>query len=374
MPSNIKIIKDIISQNSTLLKYLINNSKFEFKFKKFKKFKTILIIGMGGSILGAKAIYDFLKHKTKKNFIFIDNLDENYLKSIKKNNNLSKSLFIIISKSGNTTETISNTYFFKSFLKSKNTIILTENKNSFLRNLAKEKKFNFLEHKKFIGGRYSVLSEVGMLPAYLMGFKVENFKKNLGKFIYNKKIILSSANLINKLKIKNAKILVFFNYVPELNNFLYWSQQLFAESLGKNKKGFIPVISNAPKDHHSLLQLYLDGPKDKVFYIFSSSKRGNLKTKSDFFNDNVKYLRKKKYNDIKDSQKNAFLRVLKNKKIPFREINIQKFNEDTIGKLFLQFIMETIFLGKLINVNPFDQPAVEEVKVLTKKFLVSKKF
>ena len=374
MPSNIKIINDIITQNSILLKYLINNSKFEFKFKKFKKFKTILIIGMGGSILGAKAIYDFLKHKTKKNFIFIDNLDENYLKSIKKNNNLSKSLFIIISKSGNTTETISNTYFFKSFLKSKNTIILTENKNSFLRNLAKEKKFNFLEHKKFIGGRYSVLSEVGMLPAYLMGFKVENFKKNLGKFIYNKKIILSSANLINKLKIKNAKILVFFNYVPELNNFLYWSQQLFAESLGKNKKGFIPVISNAPKDHHSLLQLYLDGPKDKVFYIVSSSKRGNLKTKSDFFNDNVQYLRKKKYNNIKDSQKNAFLRVLKNKKIPFREINIQKFNEDTIGKLFLQFIMETIFLGKLINVNPFDQPAVEEVKVLTKKFLVSKKF
>ena len=374
MSSNIKIINDIITQNSILLKYLINNSKFEFKFKKFKKFKTILIIGMGGSILGAKAIYDFLKHKTKKNFIFIDNLDENYLKSIKKNNNLSKSLFIIISKSGNTIETISNTYFFKSFLKSKNTIILTENKNSFLRNLAKEKKFNFLEHKKFIGGRYSVLSEVGMLPAYLMGFKVENFKKNLGKFIYNKKIILSSAKLINKLKIKNAKILVFFNYVPELNNFLYWSQQLFAESLGKNKKGFIPVISNAPKDHHSLLQLYLDGPKDKVFYIVSSSKRGNLKTKSDFFNDNVQYLRKKKYNNIKDSQKNAFLRVLKNKKIPFREINIQKFNEDTIGKLFLQFIMETIFLGKLINVNPFDQPAVEEVKVLTKKFLVSKKF
>jgi len=374
MSSNIKIINDIITQNSTLLKYLINNSKFEFKFKKFKKFKTILIIGMGGSILGAKAIYDFLKHKTKKNFIFIDNLDENYLKSIKKNNNLSKSLFIIISKSGNTTETISNTYFFKSFLKSKNTIILTENKNSFLRNLAKEKKFNFLEHKKFIGGRYSVLSEVGMLPAYLMGFKVENFKKNLGKFIYNKKIILSSVNLINKLKIKNAKILVFFNYVPELNNFLYWSQQLFAESLGKNKKGFIPVISNAPKDHHSLLQLYLDGPKDKVFYIVSSSKRGNLKTKSDFFNDNVQYLRKKKYNNIKNSQKNAFLRVLKNKKIPFREINIQKFNEDTIGKLFLQFIMETIILGKLINVNPFGQPAVEEVKVLTKKFLVSKKF
>ena len=213
-----------------------------------------------------------------------------------------------------------------------------------------------------------------MLPAYLMGLKVENFKKNLSKFIYNKKIILNSINLFNKLKINKAKILIFFNYVPELNNFLYWSQQLFAESLGKNKKGFIPVVSIAPKDHHSLLQLYLDGPKDKVFYIFSSSKRGNLKTKSGFFSDSIWYLRKKKYSNIKNSQKNAFLRVLKNKKIPFREINIQKFDENTIGKLFLQFIMETILLGKLINVNPFDQPAVEEVKVLTKKFLASKKF
>ena len=129
-------------------------------------------------------------------------------------------------------------------------------------------------------------------------------------------------------------------------------------------------------------QLYLDGPKDKVFYIFSSSKRGNLKTKSDFFSDSIRYLRKKKYSNIKNSQKNAFLRVLKNKKIPFREINIQKFDENTIGKLFLQFIIETILLGKLINVNPFDQPAVEEVKVLTKifsfkvlkKFLICRKF
>ena len=304
---NIDFKRDIyhVLSNKFNLSFNIND------FKKFRKFKNIAIVGMGGSILGTNAIHDFLKYKIKKKVTFFDNLEIEKINKFKKENNKKNYLFIIISKSGNTIETISNTYFFKSFLKSKNTIILTENKNSFLRNLAKEKKFNFLEHKKFIGGRYSVLSEVGMLPAYLMGFKVENFKKNLGKFIYNKKIILSSAKLINKLKIKNAKILVFFNYVPELNNFLYWSQQLFAESLGKNKKGFIPVISNAPKDHHSLLQLYLDGPKDKVFYIVSSSKRGNLKTKSDFFNDNVQYLRKKKYNNIKDSQKNAFLKVLK---------------------------------------------------------------
>jgi len=152
---------------------------------------------------------------------------------------------------------------------------------------------------------------------------------------------------------------------------LYWSQQLFAESLGKKKRGFLPVISNAPKDHHSLLQLYLDGPKDKIFYIFSTDRVGNLKTKLNFFDENMSHLKKKQYNDLKISQKNAFVSILKSKKILFREIKIKKFNEETIGKLFLQFVIETIFLGGVFKINPFDQPAVEEVKILTKKFLRS---
>ena len=117
MLSNTKIIKQVFKENTVFFKNMISDVKFDSNYKNFKKFKTIIIIGMGGSILGTKAIYSFLKHKIKKKLIFIDNLDENYLNHIKRNNNLSKSLFLIISKSGNTNETILNMYFLKNFLK-----------------------------------------------------------------------------------------------------------------------------------------------------------------------------------------------------------------------------------------------------------------
>ena len=373
MLSNTKIIQEVLKENSILFKHMISDIKFDAKYSNLRKYKTIVIIGMGGSILGTKAIYSFLKHKIRKKFIFLDNLDENYLKQIKKNENLSKSLFLIISKSGNTDETILNMYFLKNFLKHNNTIILSENRDNFLRKIAVKNKYFFVNHNKLIGGRYSVLSNVGMLPAYLMDLKIEDFKKNLTKLINNKKFLLKSLNLIKKFKLKKKNILIFFNYIPELNDFLLWAQQLFAESLGKNQKGFIPVISNAPKDHHSLLQLYLDGPKDKIFYVFSSERKSSVKTKSTFFDHGMQHLNKKKYNTIINSQKNAFLTALKSKKIAFREVKVNKFDEDTLGKLFLSFIIETIILGKIMNINPFDQPAVEQVKILTKKFLKLKK-
>ena len=374
MLSNRKIIGEVLKENIVFFKNMMLDLKFDARYKYFKKFRTIVVIGMGGSILGTKAIYSFLRHKIKKKLIFLDNLDETYLKQIKKNQNLSRSLFLIISKSGKTYETILNMYFLKNLLKRENTIILSENTDNFLRKVAIKNKFFFANHNKFIGGRYSVLSNVGMLPAYLMNLKIENFKKNFRKLINNKKFLFKSLSLIKKFKLKKTKTLVFFNYIPELNDFLFWVQQLFAESLGKNGKGFIPVISNAPKDHHSLLQLYLDGPKDKVFYVFSSEKKISIKTKSTFFDKEMHYLNKKKYSTIINSQKNAFITALKLKKIPFREIKIKKFDEETLGKLFSSFIIETIFLGKIMKINPFDQPAVEQVKILTKKFLKLKKF
>ena len=371
------VINELIRDNNNLFKSFLLDSNYRFKFQKikdFKKFQMVIVIGMGGSILGAKAIYSFLKHKIKKEFIFIDNLDEGTLKNVKKKYNLSKSLFLVVSKSGNTNETIINLSYFKSFLKKSNTIVVAENRNNFLHGFAKNKEFNFIKHNPFIGGRYSVFSEVGMLPAYLMGLKPENFKKNLIKLINNRNFLSSSIRQISKLNIKKSKTLVFFNYVPELNDFLFWCQQLLAESLGKNKKGFIPVVSNAPKDHHSLLQLYLDGPKDKIFYVFSLKEAKSMKIDSNFFGNKMEYLNKKTYHDVKSSQKNAFIKILKEKKIPFREIIVKKFDEDTIGKLFFSFIFETIVLGKMIEVNPFDQPAVEKIKILTKNFLNSKKF
>ncbi len=371
-----EIEKEIKKNRKELYNSFFKNYKYSYslkKIKKYKKFQTIVVIGMGGSILAAKAIYSFLEHKIKKKFIFIDNLDENYINKTKKNNKLSRALFLIISKSGNTNETIINSSYFKNYFKSSNVIVISEKKNNILFNFAKKNGFEFIKHEPFIGGRYSIFSEVGMIPAYLMGLKIENFKKNSINFFNNKKLLSNSLQNLKKINFKKFKILIFFNYVPELNDFLFWCQQLMAESLGKNQKGFMPVISSAPKDHHSLLQLYLDGPKDKIFYIFSAKQSKKTKLNFNIFDERTDYLNKKNYNDIKRSQKDAFIEVLKRNKTPFREIVVKKFDEDNLGKLFLSFIFETISLGKIFNLDPFDQPAVEEVKSLTKRFLKLRK-
>ena len=355
---------------------LSNQFKLSCKLKdlnKFKRFNTVVVIGMGGSILGAEAIYHFLKKKIKKEFLFLNNIDEEELKEIKDKKNLNKILFIIISKSGNTVETLSNIRALKIIKKgSKNIIIISEKKQNPLYLLAKKMKLFHIEHKSYIGGRYSVLSEVGLVPAYLMGVNVLRLRKNLlNHFSGKNKIYLqdNSTKLARILQKKKFKTLIFFNYVPQLNKFLYWNQQLIAESLGKKGKGFLPIISPAPKDHHSLLQLYLDGPEDKLFYVFGTDIGNKEKLNSNFLDKKLDFLNNKSLSQIKTAQKNAFLKSLKKKRIPFREFKIRDFSEKVLGELFSYFILETAIVGKLININPFDQPAVEEVKINTKRIL-----
>ncbi len=355
------------------------SSKFQFNFSKkdihqFKRFKNVVIIGMGGSTLGSQAIYGFLKKKIKKNFLFLDNIDLDKLKKFSNKKKLNKTLFIVISKSGNTIETLSNFIALRIIKKnSKNIVIISEKNNNPLYKLSEQMKLKHIEHKNYIGGRYSVLSEAGMIPAYLMGLNIQKIRKNLldhlkiKKKIFLKKSVIKLTNLLLNNKFKN---LIFFNYAPQLENFLYWNQQLMAESLGKKKKGFLPLISNAPKDHHSLLQLYLDGPKDKLFYIFSAKTFNDKKIITKNLYKNLDFLNNKGLSQIKTAQKNAFIAALRRKKIPFREFIIKDFSEESLGELFSYFILETALIGKLSNINPFDQPAVEEVKIGTKKLLV----
>ena len=351
--------------------------KFNFSFKlselvRFNKYKYIILIGMGGSTLGAQSIYSFCAEKIKKKFFFFDNLDQQKIQKIKKNIDLKKSLFIIISKSGNTLETLVNSNLFKDNINKKNTIIISEKKSNLLNNFAKNKNILHIEHKNYIGGRYSVLSEVGMVPAYFMGLKIKYFRKNLLSFFSFKEKNLLVDNVIKLSNVyKNKKInsIILLSYAPELNKFLYWCQQLIGESLGKNGKGMLPVVSSAPKDHHSLLQLYLDGPKDKLFYIFSTSANKKIKIYKNIFGKNFSHVENKNFSKVKEAQKNAVIQVLKKKNIPYQEFIIKKKNEETLGELFSHFIIETVLIGNLLGVNPFDQPAVEKVKVLTKKYL-----
>ena len=366
-----KILLDkIIYENNHIIKSLRNTYKdaWDFKkIKKYKKFSHVTLIGMGGSIMGSRSIYSFLKDKIKKKFYFIDNFENNKIEEIKKKNKLN----LIISKSGNTLETIVNSNVIIN--KATKNIFITENKNSYLKSLAIKLKSDIIDHNNFIGGRYSVLSEVGMLPTMLMGLKVNKFRK-FNELVKNKyflnSIINSVSNIINLTK-KNKSNSVILNYDEKSLDLFYWYQQLVAESLGKKGKGILPILSRMPQDNHSLMQLYLDGKKNNFYTFFITKEVFSQKIKNQEIPKSHNYLKNKNLNDVLYSQFIATQNVFSKKNIPFRSFIIEKRDESTLGTLFTYFILETILLGKVMNINPYDQPSVELIKKETKKKLIN---
>ena len=355
------------SYNDNVVKSFSKSYSYSFtkkQLKKFKKFNFFQIYGMGGSSLGIQAIYDFMKPKIKKKFYFFDNLDsKNRIIKTK-----SKSLNLIISKSGNTLETIVNENIFSGG----NKLYITENNNNYLRNTALRLKKEIIEHKNFIGGRYSVLSEVGMLPAELMGLNSNKFKR-FDKLVSNRDFInslLTNVNMLYRLVKMGKTNSIILNYDESSYNLFRWYQQLVAESLGKNSKGVLPIISEMPKDNHSLMQLYLDGNKNSFFTFFDVKNYDSPKIKKKKIFSNYKYLKKHDLFSIKSAQKKATINVFKAKGIPFRTFEVLKKNEETLGELFTFFMLETILLGKMLKINPYDQPAVELIKKETKKILI----
>lgn len=361
-----KIFSEILNKDNEILKSLTPNYKNQYSkslIQKFKKKKVFKIIGMGGSILGTQAIHDYLRHKIKKEIFFFDNIETN-LKIKKRATNL------IISKSGTTLETIVNSNIL--IKKNDKNIFITESRESYLRLLALKIKAEIIDHNNFIGGRYSVLSEVGMLPAELMGLDADKFKQ-LNNLIKNKNFVNSLiSNVSNTLLfIKNKKFnSIILNYDSSANNLFLWYQQLIAESLGKKGKGILPIISLMPKDNHSLMQLYLDGPKNNFFTFFYTKAKSHLKINHNKILKSHNYLSNKTVDEIKFSQKIATENVFLQKKIPFRSFEIIHRDEKSLGEIFCFFILETILLGKALKVNPYDQPSVELIKKETTKILI----
>ena len=368
---NLKIKKDfkiLIKEKNIIIESLslsYKNSYTKKLISTLKKYKNFKVIGMGGSILGTESIYDFLKHKIKKNFYFYNNLHpiigfKNYKQSIN----------LIVSKSGNTLETISNTNLI--LKKKEKNIFITENKKSYLFTLAQKLKSEIVHHNNFIGGRYSVLSEVGMLPAELMGLNIENFKQ-MNNLIKNRKFIdsltknVSSTLFLMKQKKFNSIIL---NYDEKSENLFNWYQQLVAESLGKKGKGILPIVSLMPKDNHSLMQLYLDGPKNNFFTFFYVKENRSSRIINNKILPTHSYLKNKNLDEIIYSQKIATENIFLKKNIPFRSFEISSRNEKTLGELFCFFILETILIGRALKINPYDQPSVELIKKETKKILI----
>ena len=362
-----KKLRFLIKEKNEILNSLGRGYKNSFSrsfISRYKKFDNFRVIGLGGSTLGSQAIYQFLSQKIKKNFRFIDNLEPLPNKDYKK-----KYVNLIISKSGNTIETIANANVLIN--KRDKNIFLTENKKSYLYLLAQKLKSEIVHHNNFIGGRYSVLSEVGMLPAELMNLDVGKFKQF--NFLIKNKIFLKNliSNVAAKLYfIKNKKYnSIIINYDSKSENFFKWYQQLVAESLGKNRKGILPFISNMPKDNHSVMQLYLDGFQNNFFTFFYVHEKKSEKLKNNLLLSE-KFLKNKNFSNILYAQKKASETVFDKRKIPFRSFEIINRNEKTLGELFSFFILETILLGKCLKLNPYNQPSVELIKQETKKLLI----
>ena len=358
----------LFKEKNYILDSLKKNYKDSFSKKiinKYKKYSTFKVIGMGGSTLGTQTIYEFLKDIVKKDFVFIDNLRQKKL-NIKNNKNVN----LVVSKSGNTIETVVNSNIY--IRRKDANIFITENKDNYLLKLANKLKAEIVHHNNYIGGRYSVLSEVGMLPAELMGLDANKFRQ-LNSLIKNKQFINSLVSGVSSTLnyIKNKKYnSIILNYDEKSENLFKWYQQLVAESLGKKSKGLLPIVSNMPKDNHSVMQLYLDGFKNNFYTFLYTNELKSESLKSSQILSSQNFLRGKNLSNIMYAQKIATENVFNKKKIPFRSFEIKKRNEKTLGELFCFFILETILIGKLLNVNPYDQPAVELIKKETKKLLI----
>tara|TARA_Y100001970_G_C14249325_1_gene870621 strand:+ start:448 stop:1659 length:1212 start_codon:yes stop_codon:yes gene_type:complete len=365
-----------IVKNSALLNSTIDQTKL---FKKNKK--KYVVFGTGGSNLGARALINIALNQTE-DIQFFDNIDPLFFQSQILKLDIQSTGFIVISKSGTTPETLSqigcviniaNEKNITNFLY-KNMMIITEFKDSPLFNIAKNNNCLLLEHRNDIGGRYSVFSNVGMVPAILSGIDVKKIHQGALKVI-NQNFFIDSfkfAQIFKFSKSNNFLSNVLMTYSDGLNYFGKWYLQLWAESIGKKKRGVTALHAIGTTDQHSQLQLYLDGPNDKFFtFIKSNYAKKGLKIDSKIMEDeSLDYLVNKKMGDLMQAEQDATIDTFKLNNFKFREIFIDTINEESIGMLMANSMIETIAACIYFDVDPFDQPAVEQGKLLTKKYLI----
>ena len=366
----LNIVRDV-----SLLEYTIEQTA---KFKENKK--NFVVFGTGGSNLGARALINTLIDQPK-NILFFDNIDPLFFQNQIVNLDINTTGFIIISKSGTTPETLSQFGSIINIAKEKNildvlfrnSLVVTEFKNSPLYNIAKKNNCNLLEHKKDIGGRYSIFSNVGMIPAILGGLDVKKIHLGALKAIEENNFIdsLKFAQIFKFCSSNNYLSNVMMTYSDGLNYFGKWYLQLWAESIGKSNKGITALHAIGTTDQHSQLQLYLEGPKDKFFtFIKSNYQKKGLKIDAEIMQEeSVNYLVNKTMGDLMHAEQDATINTFKLNNFKFREILLSKINEEAMGSLMANCIIETIAACIYFDVDPFDQPAVEQGKILTKKYL-----
>jgi len=348
---------------------------------------NIYVIGIGGSSLGTKAIYKFLRttKKFKKKLFFLDTIDPlriNYLLSLSE---ITDSHFLLISKSGTTIEPTSILKYLSSkvdITKLNSTIIAGKDTPLYL--FSQKKEIQFFEIPEDVGGRFSVFSPVGLLPLAIIGVKIAELLKGcklVHESFFNKEfyydLIFGKARFLVENK-NRFKINIIFSYSSVFQDFNRWFVQLWAESLGKKninntRQGFTPVSLVGPDDQHSFLQLIIEGVRDKTITFLKIDKLNDeslipdLKEFSIFGSD---YLNGKSFNELINLQADStYEAIIDEKDIPCDKITISKIDEENIAILMYRFQLLTSVVGAFLQVNTYNQPAVEKGKAILRRKL-----
>ena len=357
----------------------------------------VFLFGTGGSSLGAQALAQLVGYGTpgfawpkgRPRFHFFDNLDGQSLADAFHNCDLKTSRFLVVSKSGGTPETMSQMLVALAALDKAGELaaakdrilVVTEPKPSAMLRLAQKHGIPTLDHPLGIGGRYSALSIVGLLPAALMGLDPVAIREGAQSVL---KPILDGAAArdvapaqgaalaISLAEEKGISISVLMPYLDRLERFAMWYRQLWAESIGKNGKGTTPVRALGPVDQHSQVQLYLDGPHDKLYTVMMGeiARTGAQIPAAITGGDaDLAYLAGRTIGDLADAEQRATAVTLAKNGRPVRVIRVPKLDERAMGALMMHYMLETIIAAHLMGVDPYDQPAVEQGKILTKQYL-----
>lgn len=346
--------------------------------KDYKKFKKVIVLGIGGSSLGGialmRALYTPLKHMEKDatHFFFLDQIDPDLISHLTYNINLKSTHFIVISKSGGTIETTSLYKFFLKKIRDAKLQIpdhftfITNQKSGFLLEEGEKRGIKILGVPENLSGRFSVLSNVGLLPATIAGLNIEGIQKGAKSAFedFQKSAsplaLLLAANQYTLNK-QNKTINVIFPYSYRLNRFADWYIQLMAESLGKKRTvGPTPIRAIGPTDQHSQLQLFMEGPRNKQI-LFLEVEKPHHEVK----------IPGKKYTlgDLVLAEKKGTEQALEKASVPSQTLCIPYVEAETIGELFMTLQLQIALLAKMYGVNTYDQPGVEAGKIITKRLL-----
>jgi len=349
--------------------------------------KHIVVLGIGGSSLGARAIYEFLlpSNNYDKTLLFLETVDPLKINLCLKKIDLNSTHFVIISKSGNTVETISLFKYISSLITiNRNNCTMVTGDRSALRKFANRKQIKIFDLPDNVGGRFSVFSAVGLVPLAMIGVDIDNLlngcKRVSGSFFqqedYYKKIIRKARFLVeNKWRFNINAI---FSYSSSLESFNKWYIQLWAESLGKvningTRQALTPMALIGPVDQHSFLQLIMDGVRDKtITFIKIADLKDETKipiqTNGEFKDFDLDFLDGLSFNQLLNRQADATIESVKAQKdIPCDVVTISTVDEYNISKLMFMYQLMVSAIGQFLQINTYDQPGVENGKRIFKE-------